>query len=198
MMASRLEQQITFFLELDKLKQVLRRTRPGGSTRYEDSAQHSWHLAMMALILTEHADAPVDANRVLQMVLIHDVVEIDAGDTFLYDVEARRSKQEDERAAAERIFGLLPVDQAMHFRELWEEYEARQTPEAQFAYALDRLMPLLQNYHNQGSTWQENGVHKGQVWQLNQPIGEASARLWETAQRVITDAVAQGYLAPQP
>ena len=197
-MDKRLQQQITFLLELDKLKTVLRRSRPVGSVRYEDSAQHSWHLAMMALVLAEHADDTIDIGRVLQMVLVHDIVEIDAGDTFLYDEEARRSKQAQEAAAAERIFGLLPVDQANQLRALWDEYETRNTPDARFAHALDRLMPLLQNYHNQGSTWQENQVHQGQVWRLNQSINEGSTTLWEAAKHFITDAVAQGYLAPAP
>ena len=197
-MDDRLAQQIAFLLELDKLKGVLRRTKPVGSKRYEDSAQHSWHLAIMALVLAEHVDGEIDINRVLKMLLIHDIVEIDAGDTFLYDEEARKSKAIQEATAAARIFGLLPIDQAMLLRSLWEEYEERQTADARFAYALDRLMPLLQNYHNQGSTWQENQIHKGQVWRLNQPIGDSSTALWEIATHFITDAVAQGYLAPEP
>lgn len=194
----RLQQQITFLLELDKLKQVLRRTLPVGSSRYEDSAEHSWHLAVMALVLAEYADAQVNINRVMYMVLLHDIVEIDAGDTFLYDEAGRLAKQTQEAAAAERIFGLLPADQAAEFRALWQEYEARETADAQFAYALDRLMPLLQNYHNQGQTWQENHVHKGQVWRLNQPIGASSTTLWAVAEHFINDAVVQGYLAPEP
>lgn len=197
-MSERLQQQITFLLELDKLKQVLRRTLPVGSTRYEDSAQHSWHLAMMAMILAEYADETVDIMRVVQMVLIHDIVEIDAGDTFLYDVEARLAKQAQEAAAAERVFGLLPTDQSERFRTLWEEFEARQTADARFAYALDRFTPLLQNYHNQGYTWQQNQVHRDQVWHMNQPIGDASGTLWEAAQQLIDDAVTQGFLRPSP
>jgi putative hydrolase of HD superfamily len=195
-MNERLQQQVTFLIELDKLKRVLRRSKPVGSERYEDSAEHSWHLAMMTLLLAEYADETIDLGRVLQMVLLHDIVEIDAGDTFLYDQLARQQKAVDEAAAAERIFGLLPADQGAPFLALWREFEARESADARFAYALDRLMPLLQNYYNQGFTWQENNVHKAQVWQANQPIGQSSEQLWQLAQSLIDDAVVQGYLNP--
>jgi len=195
-MNERLASQITFIIELDKLKRVLRRTKPVGSDRYEDSAEHSWHLAMITLLLAEYADETIDPNRVLRMVLLHDIVEIDAGDTFLYDPVARQAAQSEEAAAAARIFGLLPADQAAEFLALWQEFEARQSADARFAYALDRLMPLLQNYHNAGQTWQENNVHKAQVWQLNEPIGNGSAQLWALAQRLITESVEKGYLRP--
>lgn len=196
MLDERLSQQINFLLELDKLKQVLRRTKPLGSERYEDSAEHSWHLAIMALLLAEYADAEVNLSRVVQMVLIHDIVEIDADDTFLYDTEARLSKAAVEAAAAERIFGLLPADQGKAMLALWQEFEVRESADARFAYALDRLMPLLQNYHNAGQTWQENGIHKSQVWAANSQIGNSSERLWQVAQILITEAVAKGYLRP--
>ncbi|MCB0120769.1 MAG: HD domain-containing protein [Caldilineaceae bacterium] len=196
MQNERLSQQIAFLLELDKLKRVLRRTKPVGSERYEDSAEHSWHLAMMALLLAEYADETVNVSRVIQMVLIHDIVEIDAGDTFLYDTAARQQKQLEEAAAAQRIFGLLPPDQAATLVDLWQEFEARESVDARFAYALDRLMPLLQNYHNAGYTWQENGIHKAQVWEANQRISDSSIQLWHFAQHLISDAVERGYLRP--
>ncbi len=195
---SRLQEQINFLLELDKLKAVLRRNQPVGGSRYEDSAQHSWHLTIMALVLAEHAPATVNIGRVMQMVLIHDIVEIDAGDTYLYDEAARRAKQIEEEAAAARIFGLLPADQAEPLHALWREFEARQSNDARFAYALDRLLPLLQNFHNAGSNWQENDVHQGQVWKLNQPIGDSSPALWAVAEALINSAVDRGYLAPAP
>jgi putative hydrolase of HD superfamily len=197
-MTERLTRQISFLIELDKLKSVLRRTKPVGSERYEDSAEHSWHLAMMALLLAEYADETVDLSRVVRMVLIHDIVEIDAGDTFLYDDAARLSKQAVEATAATRLFGLLPADQAAAFLVLWQEFEARQSADARFAYALDRLMPLLQNYHNAGQTWQENNIHKAQVWQANERIGDSSQALWQLAQQLITEAVEKGYLQAEP
>ncbi len=197
-MTERLTRQISFLIELDKLKSVLRRTKPVGSERYEDSAEHSWHLAMMALLLAEYADETVDLSRVVRMVLIHDIVEIDAGDTFLYDQAARLHKQADEATAATRLFGLLPADQATTFLVLWQEFEARQSADARFAYALDRLMPLLQNYHNAGQTWQENNIHKAQVWQANERIGDSSQTLWQLAQQLITEAVEKGYLQAEP
>jgi putative hydrolase of HD superfamily len=197
-MTERLTRQIRFLIELDKLKSVLRRTKPVGSERYEDSAEHSWHLAMMALLLAEYADETVDLSRVVRMVLIHDIVEIDAGDTFLYDHAARLSKQAVEATAATRLFGLLPADQAAAFLVLWQEFEARQSADARFAYALDRLMPLLQNYHNAGQTWQENNIHKAQVWQANERIGDSSQALWQLAQQLITEAVEKGYLQAEP
>ncbi len=195
-MNERLARQITFLIELDKLKGVLRRTKPVGGDRYEDSAEHSWHLAMMVLLLAEYADEAIDPNRVLRMVLIHDIVEIDAGDTFLYDHAARLAKEAEEAVAAERIFGLLPPEQGAEFLALWQEFEERQSADARFAKALDRLMPLLQNYHNAGQTWQENNIHKAQVWQANQPIGDSSAQLWQLAQQLITEAATKGYLLP--
>lgn len=190
----RLQQQMAFIIELDKLKSILRRTKPVGATRYENSAEHSWHLAMMVMVLAEYADEPVDVGRVMQIVLVHDIVEIDADDTLVYDEVARRNKQTIEAAAAQRIFGLLPADQREHFLALWQEYETRTTPEGRFAYALDRLLPLSQNYHNGGQTWQEHGIRAEQVRRINAPIGQGSQRLWQQAQAFIDDAVRQGFL----
>ncbi len=167
----RLHQQIAFILEIDKLKSILRRTYLVNDPRHENSAEHSWHLAMMAMVLAEHANAEVNLLRVLKMLLVHDVVEIDAGDTYCYDTGGNDSKAEREMAAAHRIFGLLPNDQRDEMHQLWEEFEARQTPEARFAAALDRLMPILHNYYTQGRSWLEHGVTQTQVIDRNQHSG---------------------------
>ena len=192
----RLSDQIRFILEIDKLKGVIRRSYLVGVERKENSAEHSWHLAVMAMILEEHANEAVDIGRVIQMALLHDVVEVDAGDVYCYDTAAWAEKEEKERAAADRLFGLLPSDQGRELRALWEEFEARQSPDAKFAAALDRLMPLMHNYHTNGRAWLEHGVRRAQVTERNSPIGEGSAKLWEIAEGLIEDAVAKGYLLP--
>ncbi len=194
MNTERLEQQIAFLLEIDKLKSVLRRTYLVDDPRHENSAEHSWHLAVMAMLLAEHANAPVNLLRVLKMLLVHDVVEIDSGDTYIYDVAGNASKAVREQEAAERIFGLLPDDQRDEMHRLWEEFEARQTPEARFAAALDRLMPMLHNYHTQGRAWREHGITDAQVVAHNGHMAEGGAGLWEYAEAMIRDAVDKGYL----
>ncbi len=193
-MSQRLERQIRFILEIDKLKNVLRRSYIAGGARQENSAEHSWHLAVMAIVLAEHADTPFDICRVVRMAVIHDLVEIDAGDTFCYDREGNADKREREEAAADRIFGLLPDDQAEELRSLWDEFERGETPEAKFANAIDRLMPLMHNYHSQGRTWLEHDVVREQVIERNSPIGKGSGALWEFARELIDDAVEKNYL----
>jgi putative hydrolases of HD superfamily len=190
-----LPQQIGFIVEIDKLKTVLRQTLLIDGSRRENTAEHSWHLAMMAISLADYADRPVDIGRVIRMLLVHDLVEIDAGDTFVYDVAANQDKAEREAAAAERIFGLLPLDQGTELRSLWQEFEARTTPDAAFAAALDRLQPLLHNYHTEGSTWRQHGITVEQVVTLNRTIANGSQRLWEYTERLIEDAAARGFLA---
>lgn len=194
-MTERLEQQIRFVVELDRLKSTLRMTRVVGGGRRENSAEHSWHLALMALLLAEYAEAPVDPLRVLKMVLVHDVVEIDAGDTFCYDAHANLDKEERERLAAERLFGLLPAEQGAELRAAWEEFEEGRSPEARFAVALDRLQPLLQNYHNQGGTWREHGVTRGRVLARMQPIRDAAPELWPAVERMVGEACDRGWVA---
>ena len=180
---------------MDRLKQVFRRSRLTDDSRWENDAEHSWHLALMAVVLHEHAAAEVDLCKVLTMHLIHDLVEIDAGDTFAYDEEANVGKEEREAAAAERIFGLLPADQGDSLRRLWEEFEARETPEARYAAALDRLQPLILNYHMEGVTgWRRHGVRAPQVVDRNRHIAEGSPTLWEFARRLIADSVTEGKL----
>ena len=194
---SRLAQQVEFIVEIDKLKQVYRRTWLMDASRHENDAEHSWHLGVMAVLLVEHARSPqLDLMRVLKMVLIHDLVEIDAGDTFAYDDAAAVDKADRERAAADRLFNLLPADQADEFRAVWDEFEARQTPEAQYAAALDRFQPMLHNYRTQGKAWQEHGITADRVLARNRSMAEGSPALWQYAQQFVADAVAKGYLAP--
>jgi putative hydrolase of HD superfamily len=190
----RLKRQLDFIVELDKLKRILRQTLVMDGSRQENSAEHSWHLAVMAVLLHEHAGNAVDVQRVLRMLLIHDVVEIDAGDTFCYDAAASVGKEERERRAAERLFGLLPGEQAQEFRDLWEEFEARETADAQFANALDRLQGLLQNYHNAGGTWRLHGITRDQVLNRMRPIQNASPELWKYVLQVIDEVYADSDL----
>ncbi|SFZ79189.1 HD domain-containing protein [Chitinimonas taiwanensis] len=187
--------QLDFLLELDKLKAILRRTRPAGMQRLENSAEHSWHVALMALLLAEHAEPAVDAERVMKILLLHDIVEIDADDTFLYDETGTLEKVAKEEAAAERIFGLLPAAQREAFTALWREYEDRVTPEGKFAYACDRLLPMLQNLANQGQSWLENGVRFEQVIRKNLPIKDAAPGLWDYVLPRLEAARAAGWLA---
>ena len=192
--AQRFERQIQFILEIDKLKTVLRRTYLIHEDRSENTAEHSWHLAIMAILLAEHANEPVNVPRVVKMVLIHDIVEIDAGDTYFYDTTAALDKSQREQAAADRLFGILPPDQGNELRELWEEFEACETADARFALALDRFMPQLHNYHTHGRSWAEHGITADRVLERNASMAEGSSRLWECARSLLDDAVAKGFL----
>jgi len=192
----RLQRQIRFILEIDALKGVLRRTYLPGADRPENSAEHSWHVAVMAVLLAEHANEPVDVARVVRMLLIHDVVEVDAGDTYVYDTAGAEAKAEREVRAADRVFGLLPEDQGRELRALWEEFEEGRTAEARFAAALDRLMPVLHNVHTGGRSWQEHGITADRVIARNSRMSEGSEALWEYARSLIEAAVAKGHLAP--
>lgn len=189
---SRLAQQMTFLSEADRLKGVLRMTRIRSGERRENDAEHSWHLALMALVLAEHAAPPVDLLRVLGMVVVHDLVEIDAGDTFAYDTAGMASQHEREVRAAERIFGLLPPDQTAHFRALWDEFEAQATPEALFAGAIDRLAAIAPNAHLGGGTWREHGISVERVIARNQGIADGSPALWSHAQDLIAQSERRG------
>lgn len=192
----RLDRQLRFILELDRLKGVGRQSYVLGGARKENSAEHSWHVALMVLVLAEYADAPLDRFRVVEMLLVHDIVEIEAGDTYIYDESGNQSKAEREQAAATRLFGLLPPDQAAQFRVLWEEYEAGETTEARFAGSLDRLMPLLHNVATAGRSWREHGVTAEQVRARIQPsIQMGCRRFWEYADAVVTEADRRGYLS---
>jgi putative hydrolase of HD superfamily len=188
-MENRLDLQLRFIIEIDRLKHIMRRTRLFDNSRHENDAEHGWHLAMMAMALVEYSNKPVDVNKVVRMVLVHDIVEIDAGDTFLYDEAAGLLKEEAERKAAERIFGLLPDDQALELKSLWEEFEARDSAEALFAAAIDRLEPMMQNALTAGHAWKEHNVRRSQVVQKNRPIVEAGSReLWRFAESLIARA----------
>lgn len=190
----RLQQQLAFILEADRLKQVIRRSYLVDASRLENSAEHSWHLALMALVLQKHANEEVSLLRVLQMVVIHDLVEIDCGDTYLFDDAAQAGKLAREELAAARLFGLLPPDQAAEFYALWQEFEARETADARFANALDRLIPLLHNYHSRGRSWQEHGIRSQQVRDRLASIDSGSVELWSYAEALIEAAVAEGIL----
>ena len=188
----RLASQLAFLAELDKLKLVLRRTSVMGESRLENTAEHSWHLGVMATVLAEHAPVGVDVERAMTMVLVHDIVEIDAGDTFAFDAAAHHDKEERERAAAERLFGLLPEDQHARFRALWDEFEARETPEALFANALDRFQGLLQNVHNDGGTWKKYGIPRDRILERMDPIREGAPALWPWVVRMVDGVMGWG------
>lgn len=191
----RLSQQIEFIMELDKLKSILRRSYVTCSDRRENSAEHSWHIALAALTLAEHANEPVEIGHVIKLLLVHDIVEIDADDTFIYDTARKLDQYDREALAAQRIFGLLPTDQRTAYLQLWQEFEDRVTPEAKFARAVDRLLPVLHNCYTQGRGWQENSIQQGQVLTVNRIMAEGSADLWHFIQGKIQEAVDQGYLA---
>lgn len=190
----RLQQQINFILEVDKAKGILRSTHVSVADRRENDGEHAWHVALIALVLAEYAPPGIDLLRVIAMLLLHDIVEIDAGDVNVYDAEARVGQAARERRAADRIYGLLPSEQGLEFRKLWEDFEARESPEARFAASIDRLQPLLLNYHTQGATWRDREVTRAQVLAVNAHIAEGSQELWELARAVIDDAREHGYL----
>lgn len=195
MTSDRLQRQLAFIVEIDKAKSILRNSLVIEERRRENDAEHAWHLALMARLLADYAREAIDIDRVIEMLLVHDLVEIDAGDTFIYDTVAREQQAEKERAAADRIFGLLPSDQAAALRASWEEFEARQTPEAKFAFALDRLQPLLLNFHTQGHAWRKHGVRRSQVMAVNASIADGAPELWDYARGLIEEAVRRGHLS---
>jgi len=186
--------QVAFIKEIDKLKYIQRRTRLFNSDRHENDAEHSWHLAMMALVLTEHADKPIDVLKVVKMVLIHDLVEIDAGDVFIYDTVKNHTNTDEERLAAQRIFGLLPKEQAEEYIAIWEEFEEGNTDDAKFAKAMDRFEPLLQNTSNNGGTWAEFNVTYDKVYDKKKVIREGSTSIWKYAEGLINESVEKGIL----
>jgi putative hydrolase of HD superfamily len=193
----KLLKQISFIKEIDKLKYIQRKTKLFNSDRHENDAEHSWHLAMMTIVLAEHSDKPIDIFKVLKMVLIHDIVEIDAGDTFIYDTTKSHSNTEEELLAAKRIFGLLPAEQAEEFIAIWEEFEEGTTDEAKFAKSMDRLEPLLQNTSNNGGTWAEFGVSYEKVYEKKKAIKNGSTSIWNYAENLLNESVERGILAKQ-
>lgn len=190
----RLDQQLKFIIEIDQLKTVLRRSLLCDGSRRENSAEHSWHLAVMAALLTEYATERVDIARVLKMLVMHDIVEIDAGDTYAYDPEANTTRNAREEEAAERIFGLLPEDQGKELRNLWDEFEARATADARYANALDRLQPLLLNFQSGGISWLQHGVSAAAVLERMRPIQIGTPELWSVVENIVTEATVRGLL----
>jgi putative hydrolase of HD superfamily len=195
----RLESQVRFILEVDKLKEVFRQTLCTQSRRPENDAEHSWHLCLAVLVLAEHANEPrLDVLRVLKMVIIHDLVEIDAGDTFAYDTARMAGQHDREALAADRIFGMLPADQCAEFRALWDEFEERKTPESKFAAAIDRFQPVLLNCSTEGAAWKRHGVTADRVRARNAHIAEGAAPVWEKAAEMIQQAVDEGHIKNGP
>jgi len=194
--SSRFKKQIEFILEVDRLKHVLRQTLLMDRSRHENSAEHSWHIALLVPILAEYSkDSDIDMFHVMKILVVHDLVEIDAGDTYCYDDKGREGQSRREEIAADRIFGLLPADQATEFRALWDEFEKRETAESRFANALDRVQPLLHNYFTDGQTWQENQINSRQVHERMRPVKDGAPDLWDYVNTLIEDAVKKGILA---
>ena len=192
----RLEQQIEFMIEIDKLKQISRKTILTDRSREENSAEHSWHIAMAVFLFSEYAqDQGIDWYRVIKMLLVHDLVEIDAGDTYCYDRQGRQYQARREEKAAKRIFEILPPDQSRSFRALWDEFENRETPESRYANALDRFQPFLQNYVTEGQVWRENNITRRQVMERMQTVFDGAPLLWNLVKLFIDDAVQEKYLA---
>ena len=194
MNANTLLKQIEFIKEIDKIKYIERKTKLFNSDRRENDSEHSWHLAMMALVLAEHANEDIDILKVIKMVLIHDIVEIDSGDVFFYDPDNGHTNTEEELKAANRIFGILPADQAEELINIWREFEDAETAEAKFAKSLDRFEPLLQNYSNKGGTWQEFDVSHDMVYGMKSRIKNGSNTIWRYAEDLINDSVEKGFL----
>jgi putative hydrolases of HD superfamily len=196
--AARLADQLGFVLEVDRLKSVIRRGYVADGSRRENTAEHSWTLALMALVLAEHAAEPVDVATVVRMVVIHDLVEVDAGDTYVYDAAGRASKDARERAAADRLYGLLPADQGAELQALWDEFEHGTSREARFARSVDRFAGFLLNHASGGRAWRENDVTADRVHAVNQAIDDGSPALWAEVQRRLADALDRGWLEPGP
>jgi putative hydrolase of HD superfamily len=194
MRSDKLLKQIEFIKEIDKIKYIQRKTKLFNSSRHENDAEHSWHLAMMAIVLAEHSNTQIDILKVLKMVLIHDIVEIDTGDVFLHDTTKNHSNTEEETIAAKRIFGILPTKQAEEFISIWEEFEAGKTDEAKFAKSMDRFEPLLQNASNQGGTWSEYNVSYERVFDTAKSIQKGSETIWNYTENLLNESVAQGIL----
>ena len=190
----RVADQLRFLLEVDALKGVLRQSYVLDGSRRENSAEHSWHAALFALVLAEHAAEPVDPSRVIAMLVVHDLVEVDAGDTYVYDDAAQATRAARERVAANRVFGLLPADQGPRLRALWEEFEAGVTADARFANAMDRLAPILLNFVNDGRTWRQHGVTVGKVRARNANVGAAAPALGEVVASIVEDAMDRGWI----
>lgn len=188
------EKQMAFIMELDKIKKITRQTYLSDGSRKENDAEHSWHLALMAVLLKEYANEEVDLAKVIPMVLLHDLVEIDAGDTYAYDQAGLATQRARETKTADRIFGMLPEDQGTKFRNLWEEFEAYETAEAKFAHVLDNCQPLLLNDASGGKSWKEHTVHKSQIYKRNEHTAEGSREIWKYMQQLIDKHIQLGHV----
>lgn len=184
----RLQKQFDFFREIDKEKFIGRQTYLSDGIRKENDAEHAWHMAIMTILLSEYANEEIDVLKTVTMLLIHDIVEIDAGDTYAYDEEAKKTQRQREEKAADRIFGMLPEDQQKKFRELWEEFEAGETPEAKFAHTMDNIQPMMLNDATGGKAWLEHGVKLTQILGRNKVTPEGSKELWDYAHQEIIEA----------
>jgi putative hydrolases of HD superfamily len=193
--AAAIEQQLAFLLEADLLKGVERVNKIRGGARRENTAEHSWHLVLSAIVLQQHSPAPVDMLKVLTMLAVHDLVEIDAGDTFAYDEAGHETKVAREQAAADRLFGVLPAEQGARLRAVWDEFEASATAEARFAVAIDRLQPVLLNHANRGGGWREHGIGKNRVLAKNAPIADGAPALWASVVQRIEELDGLGLFA---
>ena len=196
METSRFEQQMRFLVEIDQMKNVLRQTLLADGSRRESDAEHSWHLAMYAMLLSEYAPEPVDISRVVRMVLVHDLIEIYAGDTFCYDKEGNRDKAAREAAAADRLYALLPADQAGEYRALWEEFDRMDTPDSRFAAALDRIQPIINNYLTKGHTWKLGHVTSAQVYERMAQVKSGLPEAWKVVEWIINTSIEKGFLQP--
>lgn len=193
-MDERLKKQLDFALEIDKEKNIFRQTHLSGHGRRENDAEHAWHMAIMAYLLKEYANEKVDIAKVMLMCLIHDIVEIDAGDTYAYDEEAKKTQKAREEEAKERIFSLLPPDQKKELVALFEEFEKEETPESKFARAMDNLQPLILNNSNGGNDWKEHGVSADQVYQRQMKTKYGSDILYEITDQIIKENIKKGIL----
>jgi putative hydrolase of HD superfamily len=189
-----LSKQLEFIKEIDKLKYIQRKTKIFNSNRHENDAEHSWHLAMMVMVMAEHANAPIDMLKVIKMVLIHDIVEIDSGDVFFYDTTKNHSNTDEELLAANRIFGLLPEEQAQQLIEIWKEFKAGETDDAKFAKSMDRLAPMMQNHSNNGGTWKEFNVPYQKVHNLKNYIQKGSITMWRYAESILNESLEKRYI----
>ena len=190
--SERFEKQMQFLIEIDKVKHIFRKTKIFNKSRFENDAEHAWHLALMALVLGEYSNESINISKVIKMVLIHDIVEIDAGDVIVYDTKMREQAQMKEAEAAERIFGILPEDQKQDFIDLWKEFEEKESPEAKFAAAIDRFEPILQNHLTDYETWKTHGISYDQLYDKNQHIQNGSGVIWDVVKQIITDAKETG------
>ena len=191
----RFDRQLSFLIQADRMKNVLRQTLLADGSRQETDAEHSWHLALTAMALYEYRGlSGISLDRVIRMALVHDLVEIYAGDTFCYDETANQDKAQREKEAADRLFGTLPEDQGVEYRKLWEEFDAMETPDAKYAAAMDRFQPLINNLLTQGHTWRLGQVTADQVYRRMAPIQEAAPALWPFVEQSIQDAIQKGWL----